>query len=44
MTAGQVSDYAGAATLLEDLPKAQWVLGDPGDDADCTGSLFWQRA
>ena len=34
MTAGQVSDYIGAATLLDDLPEAQWLLGDRGDDAD----------
>ena len=26
MTAGQVSDYTGAAALLDDLPKAQWLL------------------
>lgn len=34
MTAGQVSDYAGAAVLLDDLPKAQWLLGDRGYDVD----------
>ena len=34
MTAGQVSDYNGAAALLDDLPKAQWLLGDRGYDAD----------
>ncbi len=28
MTAGQVSDYTGAAALLDCLPKAQWLLGD----------------
>ncbi len=28
MTAGQVSDYTGAAALLEDMPSAQWLLGD----------------
>ena len=33
MTAGQVSDYTGAAALLDDLPKAQWLLGDRGYDA-----------
>ena len=27
MTAGQVSDYTGAAALLDDLPKAQWLRG-----------------
>jgi transposase len=34
MTAGQVSDYTGAASLLDDLPKAEWLLGDRGYDAD----------
>src|SRR3546814_4685262 len=34
MTAGQVSDYTGAAALLDDLPKAQRLLGDRGYDAD----------
>jgi transposase len=34
MTAGQVSDYTGAAALLDGLPKAQWLLGDRGYDAD----------
>lgn len=32
MKAGQVSDYTGAATLLDDLPKAQWLLDDHGYD------------
>lgn len=26
MTAGQVSDYIGAAALLDELPKAEWLL------------------
>ena len=34
VTAGQVSDYTGAAALLDSLPKAQWLLGDRGYDAD----------
>jgi transposase len=34
MTAGQVSDYTGAAPLLDDLPKARWLLSDRGYDAD----------
>ena len=34
MTAGQVSDYIGAAGLLGDLPKADWLLADRGCDAD----------
>ena len=34
MTAGQVSDYTGAAALLDSMPKAQWMLADRGYDAD----------
>ena len=34
MTAGQVSDYTGAAALLDGLPKADWLLSDRGYDAD----------
>jgi transposase len=34
MTAGQVSDYTGAAALLDSLPRAQWLLGDRGYDPD----------
>jgi transposase len=34
MTAGQVSDYTGAAAFLNSLLKAQWLLGDRGYDAD----------
>ncbi|MDB5682790.1 MAG: transposase [Sphingomonas bacterium] len=34
MTAGQVNHYTGAAALLDELPKAQWLLGDRGYDAD----------
>ena len=34
MTAGQVSDYTGAAALLGNLPKAEWLLADRGYDAD----------
>ncbi|MFX0543905.1 IS5 family transposase [Roseovarius sp. S4756] len=34
MSAGQVSDYTGAAALLSCLPKAEWLLGDRGYDAD----------
>lgn len=30
ITAGQISDYTGAAALLDDLPKAQWILADRG--------------
>lgn len=34
MTAGQVSDYTGAAAMLDSLPRVQWLLGDRGYDAD----------
>jgi len=34
MTAGEVSDYTGAAALLSSLPSAQWLLADRGYDAD----------
>lgn len=34
MTAGQVSDYTGAAALLGSLPKAEWLLADRVYDAD----------
>ena len=34
ITAGQVSDYKGAAALIDDLPKAEFLLADRGYDAD----------
>ncbi len=34
MTAGQISDYTGAAALLDDLPRAQRLPGDRGYDAE----------
>ncbi len=34
MSAGQVSDYTGAAALLRSLSKADWLLADRGYDAD----------
>jgi transposase len=34
MTAGQVSDYTGAAALLGSLPAAEWMVADRGYDAD----------
>jgi transposase len=40
MTAGQSSDYTGAAALLDDLPKAQWLLADRGYDADWFRDAF----
>ena len=34
ITAGQVSDYTGAAALMNELPEADWLLADRGYDAD----------
>lgn len=34
ITAGQVSDYKGAAVLIDDLPNADFLLADRGYDAD----------
>jgi len=35
MTAGQVGDYTGVATLLGSLPEAERLTADRGYDADC---------
>ncbi len=34
MTAGQVSDYSGAAALQYSLPAADWLIADRRHDAD----------
>ena len=34
LTEGQMSDFKGAALMLEDLPPAHVLLGDRGYDAD----------
>ncbi len=34
ITAGQVSDYTGAAALMNGPPEAEWLLADRGYDAD----------
>ena len=34
ITSGQVSDYTGAAALMNGLPEAEWLLADRGYDAD----------
>ena len=34
LTEGQVSDFKGAALMMDDLPKAKVMLGDRGYDAD----------
>jgi transposase len=33
LTAGQVSDYKGAALMIDDLPPAKHLIGDRGYDA-----------
>lgn len=38
LSEGQMSDYKGAALIIEALPKAKVLLGDRGYDAD------WLRA
>ena len=44
MTAGQVSDYTGAAALLDDLPKRSGCLPTAVTMQTGTGTLFRQRA
>ena len=34
ITAGQVSDYTGAAAVTNGLSEADWLLTDRGYDAD----------
>ncbi|NRB03611.1 MAG: IS5 family transposase [Rhodobacteraceae bacterium] len=34
LTAGRVTDYNGAHTLISSLPKVEWLLGERGCDAD----------
>ena len=34
LTEGQVSDYRGAATVLSDLPDANFLIADKGYDSD----------
>jgi hypothetical protein len=43
MTAGQVSDYTGAAALLNSLPSADWLLANRGYDADWFRDALKQR-
>ena len=43
LTAGQVSDYKGAAALLPDLPQAKKLLADRGYDADWFRQALIQR-
>jgi len=34
MMAGPISYYTGAAALLDNFPRTQWLLADRGYDAD----------
>lgn len=34
LSAGNRSDYLGAAVFADDLPPAKWILADKGYDAD----------
>jgi hypothetical protein len=34
LSEGQMSDYKGAALMIDALPKAEALLGDRGYDAD----------
>ena len=43
ITAGQVSDYTGAAALMNVLPEADWLLADRGYDADWFGEELIDR-
>jgi hypothetical protein len=43
-TVGQLSNYPGAAAILDDLQKAQWLLGDHDYDGDCSGMPWAPRA
>jgi transposase len=40
ITAGQVSDYTGAAALMNGLPEAEWLLADRVYDADWFRETF----
>jgi hypothetical protein len=43
MTAGQISDYTGAAALLDDLPKAKWLLATAAMTLTGSGKLCKRR-
>jgi IS5 family transposase len=40
MTARQVNDYTEVASLLDDMPNVQWLLGDRGYDAGWFGDAL----
>ena len=43
ITGGQVSDYTGAAALMNNLPKADWLLADRGYYADWFREVLVER-
>ena len=43
LSEGQMSDYKGAALMIEALPKAKVLLGDKDYDADWFRAAFAQR-
>jgi transposase len=40
---GQISDYKGAAQMLDELPRANALLGDRGYDADWVRKALAER-
>jgi transposase len=43
LSEGQMSDYKGAALMIDTLPKAKAMLGDRGYDADWLRAALIQR-
>ena len=43
LSEGQMSDYKGAALMLDELPQAQVLLGDKGYDADWFRDALTER-
>lgn len=43
LSEGQMSDYKGAALILDALPKAKAMLGDRGYDADWFRAVLAER-
>ena len=41
MTAGQVSDYTGAAALLDSMPDAEWLIGLAPVSPDTQAVAVW---
>lgn len=44
MTAGQVSDYSGAAALLGSLPAAEWLYHACGVETQAEGDGIYGRS